>query len=85
MSTHREDCPCVVCEGRKRKQKRLLLYGQELTKKEVQQMRRDGRVGVKKGPQLKEGGEAEQVKEVGEMGGWDRMSGRESRIALEFV
>ena len=78
--SHREQCPCVVCEGRKRKQKRVLMYGQDLTKKQVQQMRRENRGGVKKGGQLKAGGaeewgKAEQVREVGEMYRWDLILG----------
>eukprot|EP00897_Mesotaenium_endlicherianum_P001172 jgi/Mesen1/11055/ME000099S10498 len=37
---HREGCPCVVCEGRRRMQRRFDKYGVSLTKKELEALKR---------------------------------------------
>lgn len=38
---HREDCGCVVCEGRRRRELRIRRYGRDITKKELDKLRRD--------------------------------------------
>ena len=57
---HKPACPCVVCQGQRRKEKRDKEFGREVTKKELDRMRREkkremarergeGTVGVREG------------------------------------